>query len=144
MRRAMRNEAVKSVRDEFFATLQHRSEATGKYHKRPTREAMESMRDWYEDEISALGEGNGKEMQRLREGMEEAKSKAEKEKAEAEMTTMAADVNEALKGEDPLVSRGCDRKEDKEPAPTTVNWGGRAIISSVAAGQEKTHKGDIK
>ena len=59
------------------------------------------------------------------------------------MTGMATNFNKAPKGEEMSGPRGCDRKEEKEPAPTTVNWGGREIISSVAAGQEKTHKGDI-
>ena len=45
MRRAMREEVAKSIRDEFCATLQHRSEATRKDHKRLTREALDSMQD---------------------------------------------------------------------------------------------------
>ena len=47
MRRAMREEVMKTVRDEFCATLQHRSEATRRDHERLTREALESMRDQY-------------------------------------------------------------------------------------------------
>ena len=37
---------------------------------------------------------------------------------------MAADVNEVLKGEESLFPRGCDKKEEKEPAPMMVEWGG--------------------
>ena len=40
MRRAMGEEIVKSVRDEFCATLQHRSETMRKDHKRLTRGAL--------------------------------------------------------------------------------------------------------
>ena len=49
MRRAMIEEVAKSVRDELCTTLQHRSEAVRKDHKRLTREVLESMRDLYED-----------------------------------------------------------------------------------------------
>ena len=66
MRRSMREEVVKSFRDEFCDILQHRSEDMRKYHKQLTREALESMRDWYEDNISALREEHGTEVQRLR------------------------------------------------------------------------------
>ena len=45
MRRSMREEFDKSARDEFCAILQHRSEATRKYHKRLMRETVDSMRD---------------------------------------------------------------------------------------------------
>ena len=44
MKRAMREEVTKSVRDEFCVTLQHRSEAMRKDHEWQTREALESMR----------------------------------------------------------------------------------------------------
>ena len=54
--------------------------------------------------------------------MEEAKWKAEKTKTEAEMTAMAADVNEAPKGEDLFGPRSCNRKEDKEQELMTVEW----------------------
>ena len=40
MRRAMREEVAKSVRDEFCATLQHRSEAMRKDNGRMTRKAL--------------------------------------------------------------------------------------------------------
>ena len=40
MRRAMREEVVKSIRDELCATLQHRSEDMRKDHERLTREAL--------------------------------------------------------------------------------------------------------
>ena len=65
----MREEVAKSVRNEFCATLQHRLESMRKDHGRLTREALNSMRDRYEDEISALREGYGTEMQSMREGM---------------------------------------------------------------------------
>ena len=68
-----------------------------KDHKRLTREVLDSMRDRYEENISSLREENRTEMKRLRRVMEEAKAKAEKEKMEAEMTVMDADINEALK-----------------------------------------------
>ena len=45
MRRAIREEVAKSVRDEFCATLKHRSEAMRKDQKWLTREALESMSD---------------------------------------------------------------------------------------------------
>ena len=64
----MREEVAKSVRGEFCATLQHRSEAMRKNHERLTREALESMRDHNEDNISALRKGHGTEMKMLREG----------------------------------------------------------------------------
>ena len=62
------------------------------------------------------------------------------------MTAMAADVNESPKGEDLSGPRGCDRKEDKEPSPMTVDWGGGegTISSSSAAGHGTTHKGETK
>ena len=64
------------------------------------------------------------------------------------MTVMAADVNEAPKGEDPSGQRGRDRKEEKEPAPMTVEGrgGGGTIVSSSssAAGQGTTQKGETK
>ena len=44
MKRAMREEVTKSVRDEFCVTLQHRSEAMRKDHEWQTREALEFMR----------------------------------------------------------------------------------------------------
>ena len=69
MRRSMREEVEKSARDEFCATLQHRSEATRKDCEQMIREALEFMRDWYKEDISALREGDGTEVQRLREGM---------------------------------------------------------------------------
>ena len=84
-----------------------------KDHERLIREALESMRYRYEVDISSLRGGHGTDMRRLREGMEEAKSMAEKAKMEAEMMVMATDVNEAPKGEDPLIPRGCDQKEEK-------------------------------
>ena len=40
------------------------------------------------------------------------------------MMAMVVDVNESLKGEDPSVPRGCDCKEEKEPVPMKVKWGG--------------------
>ena len=49
MRKAMTEEVAKIIRKEFCATLQHRLEAMRKYHKWLTREALESMRDQYED-----------------------------------------------------------------------------------------------
>ena len=64
------------------------------------------------------------EIQRLREGMEKAKLKSEKVNMEVDMTEMALDINEAPKGEDPLGPSGCDHKEEKEPAPMAVEWGG--------------------
>ena len=64
--RAMREEVAKSVRDKFCATLQHRSEAMRKDHGWLTREALESMRDQYKENISALREGHGTGMRRLR------------------------------------------------------------------------------
>ena len=78
--------------------------------------------------------------------MEETKSKAKKANKKAEMKVMAADVNEAPKGEDPSGPRGCDCKEDKEPAPMTIEWGvvGGVIISSYVAVQLKNHNGDPK
>ena len=45
--------------------------------------------------------------------MEEAKSKAEKARSEAEMTLMAVDVNDAPKGENQSGTRGCDLEEEK-------------------------------
>ena len=89
---------MKIVRGELCATLQHRLEAMRKDHKRLMREALESTRDWYEDDISSLKEENGTEMQSLREVMEDSKSKAKKKKTEAEMTAMAAYINQAPKG----------------------------------------------
>ena len=68
-----------------------------KDHKRLTREVLDSMRDWYEENISSLREENRTEMKRLMRVMDEEKAKAEKEKMEAEMTVMDADINEALK-----------------------------------------------
>ena len=62
------------------------------------------------------------------------------------MMAMVVDVNESLKGEDPSVPRGCDRKEEKEPFLMTVEWGGgggvggRTIVSSSVAGQGLMHK----
>ena len=72
----MTDEVAKSVRDEFCATLQNRVEDMGKGNERVMREVLESMRGLYEGNISALREGHRTEMQSLREGMEEAKSKA--------------------------------------------------------------------
>ena len=112
MMRSMKEEVMKSVRYEFCATLQHRLESMRKDHERLTREALESMRDPYEDKISDLMKGHGTEMINLREVMEEANSKWEKSKTEAEMTEMATDVNESRKGEDPLGPRGYDLKEE--------------------------------
>ena len=43
-----------------------------KDHKRLTSKALDSMRNWYKDKISALGEGHGTDMRILREDMEEA------------------------------------------------------------------------
>ena len=40
-----------------------------KDHRRLMRKALKSMRDWYEDEISALRGGHRAEMRRLRKGM---------------------------------------------------------------------------
>ena len=40
MRRAMKEEVAKIVRDKFYATLQHRSEAMRKDHERLTSEAL--------------------------------------------------------------------------------------------------------
>ena len=54
MRRATREEVAKSVREKFWITLQHRSEAMRKDHECLTMEALESMKDRYEDKISAL------------------------------------------------------------------------------------------
>ena len=54
-----------------------------KDHKRLTREVMDTMKDWYEDNISYLRERHWTEMQRMREGMEEVKFKEETEKTEA-------------------------------------------------------------
>ena len=59
-------------------------------------------------------------MQRLSGGKEEAKANAEKLKTEAETTAMAAYINETPKGEETSGQRGCDCKEEKEPAPITV------------------------
>ena len=42
-----------------------------KDHERLMKEALESMRDRYEDEISYLRKGHGTEMKNLVEGMEE-------------------------------------------------------------------------
>ena len=47
-----------------------------KDHERLIREALESMRDRYEVDISSLRGGHRTDMRRLREGMEEAKSMA--------------------------------------------------------------------
>ena len=57
---------------------------------------------------------------------------------------MAADVNKALKGEYLSGLRGCDRKEEKEPAPMAIAWGGGGgmIVSSSAAGQGTMQKGE--
>ena len=41
----MKSEVAKSVRDEFCATLQHRSKAMRKDHEPLTREALKSMKD---------------------------------------------------------------------------------------------------
>ena len=117
----MREEVAKSVREELCTTLKHRLEAMRKYHERLTRDALESMRDWYKDKISALREGRGTDMRRLREDMEEAKLKVEKAKTEVEMTAMDADVTEAPMVEELSDLRGCDRKEEKEPAPMAVH-----------------------
>ena len=107
-----------------------------KDHERLTREALESMRDRYESDISALREGHGMETRRLREGMEEANPKAGKAKTEAEMTAMAVDVNEAPKGEDPSGPRGCDRKDEKEPETMTVEWGAGLLYPPPQRGRE--------
>ena len=40
------------------------------------------------------------------------------------MMAMAVDINEAPKGEDLSVSRGCKHKEDKEPEPIMVEGRG--------------------
>ena len=69
-----------------------------KDHKRLTREALDSTRDWYGDDISSLREEHGAEMQRLREVTEDSKSKAKKVKTEAEMRMMAAYINQVPKG----------------------------------------------
>ena len=55
-------------------------------------------------------------------------------------------VNEAPKGEDPLGPRGCERQEEKEPAPMTAEWGGGggAIVSSSALGQGTMQKVETK
>ena len=47
----MIEEVTKSVREEFCATLQCRSEVMRNYHKRLTREALDSMRYRYEENI---------------------------------------------------------------------------------------------
>ena len=62
------------------------------------------------------------------------------------MTVMAADVNEAPKEEDRLVPKICGRKEEKEPAPMTAEWGGGggAIVSSSALGQGTMQKVETK
>ena len=57
MRRARRKEVAKSVQDEFCATLEHRSEAMRKDLEQLTREAMYSMKNRYEEDISSLREG---------------------------------------------------------------------------------------
>ena len=46
---------------------------------------------------------------------------------EVEMMSMTADVNDAPKGEYLWGPRGCDHKEEKEPSPMTVEWGGRGL-----------------
>ena len=94
-----------------------------------TREALEYMRDRYKDELSSLMSGHGTKMLRLREGMEEAKPKVEKATTEAEMKTVVADINKAPKGEDMLCQRECDRKEEKELVPMTVEWAGGGVLS---------------
>ena len=67
-------------------------------------------------------------------------------KMEADMKEIVLYVNEAPKGEDPLGPRGCERQEEKEPAPMMVEWGGRGgtIFSSSAVGQGMTQKGETK
>ena len=59
------------------------------------------------------------------------------------MMSMAAEINKSPKGEDPSGPRGCDCKEEKEPAPMTVEWGGGAgtIFSYSAEGHGTVHKG---
>ena len=67
-------------------------------------------------------------------------------KTEAEMMAMAADINKSPKGEDPSGPRVCDCKEDKEPAPMTVKWGGGSgtILSYSTEGHGTAHKGETK
>ena len=62
------------------------------------------------------------------------------------MTGMATNFNKAPKGEEMSGPRGCDRKEEKEPAPMTVDWGGRGekIVSSAVASQGMKDKGDTE
>ena len=69
IKRAMREEITKCVRDKLCTTLQHRSEAIRKDHKFLTREYLNSVRYRYKDDTSFLKEGHITEMRRLREGM---------------------------------------------------------------------------
>ena len=70
--------------------------------------------------------------------------KVEKAKTEVVMTAMDVDVTETPMVEEPSGLRGCDRKEEKEPAPMVVVWGGGGgmIVSSSAAGQGTMQKGE--
>ena len=74
--------------------------------------------------------------------MEEAKPNVKTATAEAEMKAVVADINKAPKGEDMLCPRECDRKEEKELVPMTVEWGygGGTILSSSVVGQGTMHK----
>ena len=58
MMSATRDEVTKSVRDELFSTIQHRSEAMRKDNECLTREALDYMKDRYKDNISDLREGH--------------------------------------------------------------------------------------
>ena len=70
----------------------------------------------------------------------------EKAKIEAKMTEMATYINKEPKGEDPLVPRGFDCKEEKEASAMVVEWGGRGrtIVSYYAMGKRMKQKGETK
>ena len=51
MKRFIREEFMKSARDELCATLKHGLDVMRKYHKRLTMEALGSMKDCYKDGI---------------------------------------------------------------------------------------------
>ena len=70
----------------------------------------------------------------------------EKAKIEAKMTEMATYINKEPKGEDPLVPRGFDCKEEKEASAMVVEWGdrGRTIVSYYAMGKRMKQKGETK